>query len=188
MTEAYPQTPPEMSIPVTERLLHGESVELPEGQVLHDLEATRAQGFNGVTVTELVLPSPVAPGSDIYKRVALIDFGEDAETSGKAILYYPDTQKELTTLGVTRTRYGLVTLNYHPDDRLAGIVPLRPGRSETIGRDGDNRNNYLLGLLDKDENQELSRTQATITLGETGVVTIEDHSTNGTTVVLPAAQ
>lgn len=67
---------------------------------------------------------------------------------------------------------------------MAGIVPLRPGRSETIGRDKDNRNNYLLGFLDG-ENSELSRTQATVTLSESGAITIKDHSTNGTTVVLP---
>ncbi len=187
MSESFPQTSAETSTPVTERLLHGEAVQIPSGQVLRDLEATRAQGFNGATVTELVLPSPVAPGSDVDRRVALIDFGEEAETTGKAVLYYPDTQKELTALGVTRTRYGLVTLNYHPEDRLAGIVPLRPGRSETIGRDKDNRNNYLLGLLDG-ENQDLSRTQATISLDESGAITIEDHSTNGTKVVLPAEQ
>ena len=187
MSESFPQTPEETTAPVTERMLHGESVEIPEGQVLHDLKATRSQCFNGAMVTELVLPAPVASGSDIDKRVALIDFGEDAETTGKAVLYYPDTQKELTALGITRTRYGLVTLNYHPEDRMAGIVPLRPGRSETIGRDKDNRNNYLLGLLEG-YNQDLSKTQATVTVNETGTITIEDHSTNGTTVVLPAVQ
>ncbi|MGD0283989.1 MAG: FHA domain-containing protein [Candidatus Saccharimonadales bacterium] len=184
MTESYPKSPIDISTLETEKLLHGESIQIHASQVLHDLEATRSQGFNGVTVTEIILPSPVSLGSDIDKKIALIDFGEDAETSGKAVLYYPETQKELASLGVTNTRYGLVTLNYHPSDRLAGIVPLRPGRSIIIGRDKENRNNYLLGLLEG-ENQELSRSHIKLSLDEQGLITIEDLSTNGTKIILP---
>ena len=39
MSESFPQTPEETTAPVTERMLHGESVEIPEGQVLHDLKS-----------------------------------------------------------------------------------------------------------------------------------------------------
>jgi hypothetical protein len=183
MKEIFPQNPYETSSTPVETLLHGESMRIPEGHVLRDLESTREQAFNGVTVAELAFPSPVAPGSDIDKRVALIDFGEDTPTSAKAILYNPWKRKELSNIAVTRSRYALVTLNYKPEDRMVGFLPLTPGKSETIGRE-NNRSSFLLGLSEPDGKRELSSEHATVTVGEDGIITIEDHSTNGTIVAL----
>jgi hypothetical protein len=190
MSEAYPQTTAETFVPVAKKLSH-ESIEIPKGQILYDLEITRECGINGVTLAELILPSKVAPGSTTDKKIALIDFGEEAETTkGRALLYDPTTQQEIRGVGVVHTRHGLVTSNHSPRDQLVGYIPLRFGQSETIGRDECNRNNHLLGLLKNNDNEinTLSRAQVTVTLSETGIITIKDHSTNGTTVVLPAIQ
>ena len=184
MSEIYPHTTTETTINPPEVYLHNQSMQLHESQVLFSLEDTRAQGFNGKTVVEIVLPAPVELGSTIDKRLALIDFGKEAEIEGKAFVYRPDMQKEMPNFGVIRNRYALLTMNYHPEGLLVGIVPLCAGKSETIGRLKDNRNNYLLGLQDKNINPDLSREQATITVETSGLITIEDHSTNGTRVVL----
>ncbi len=187
MTEQYPTIPrsPESQFDKFEVIpLHEQTLQLPKGQVLYTLDETRAQAFNGEIITELVLPSTVAQGSDIDKRIALMDFGEAAVTEGKAIMFNPSSQKELRNLGVTRSRFALVTMNYHPDDRMVGFLPLKVGESETIGRRETDRSNFLLGLID-DSSQELSRDHVTILAGEDGSITIEDHSKNGTEVIVP---
>jgi hypothetical protein len=185
MTEASatPSTS-ELSGQGHEVFLHGQTLELPIGQQLRDLEATRAEAFNGSTIVDMVLPAETADGTGVDKRVAIVDFGEEAETDGKAIMYNPFNGVELKKLGATHSRYGLISFNYTPQDRMAGFVPLPKGHSVTFGRNPNNRPGFLLGLQEGVENSSISGSHATVSVDENGRITIEDHSTNGTRVVL----
>ena len=185
MNEQYsPQ--PELNTEVQEIELHNQVIQLPEGQVLHSLDETRAQGFNGTTLAEIVLPTSDDSVTIEDKKLGIIDFGDDIPAEGRAILFYPDPDKprELPGIGVTRTRFGIVGLNYHPEDLFAAFLPLKPGSDHTIGRSKKYHDNYVLGLSESGHD-DLSRTHATISVDKSGKITIEDHSTNGTKVILP---
>ena len=185
-----PHTPPaEAALGSQVVELHHRSIDLPQGRYLHDLEATRSEGINGATVAEIELPTPVAPGHSIDKRLAVIDMGEDMPPEGRAVLFYPDLRLEQKNLGMTRSRYLLVGVNYSHESSLASVLELKAGTSHVIGRknqDGVNHDNFLLGL--SESGSKLSDEHATISVGENGKVTVEDHSDNGIKVTLPGQE
>ncbi len=165
--------------------LHNNSLVLDSDHALRTIEEAREQAFNGKILAEIELPAKVY-GQDLDKTLAILDFSKDIPEKGKAILFNPSIKKELDNLGVTRSRYGLITLNYTPEELLVGFIDLRPEQTVTIGRSSDEHNNYLLGLNDaRDDNSHLSREQLSIHLDKDNHISIEDHSTNGTKVVIP---
>ena len=166
-------------------LIHNQSLKLDSKRVLRSLDESREQAMNGQVVAEIEIPSKVH-GLDIDKTIAIMDYGEDIPEKGRAILYNPSVNKELDNLGVTRSRYGLITQNYKPEELIAGFVVLKADQIVTIGRNKEDRNNYLLGLLDmRDDNSHLSREHFSIHIDKDNNISIEDHSTNGTKVVIP---
>ena len=184
MSEQVSTPSPETEIPFRVVHLHNQSLVVPTDEPLYDLATTReVSGFNGATVAEIVLPTPVSPANPKEdKRLAIIDFGEDIPPKGKGILYLDGQERSFPT--VIHSRYALMSVNYHPEEFLVGYLPLYPGSSHTIGRDQVNRDNHVLGLSE-DGNDELSRRHATIAVDESGKISLTDHSTNGTDLRLP---
>lgn len=177
-----PQIPAETLPAGREVLLEHNSLVLARDSVLYDVETTRrAFGYNGAIVAKLILPTETSPTSGEDKVLGIIDFGESMPPEGRAILFNPIVNRELPNIKVTHNRYGLVTLNYKPEELLAGYVSLPFGTNTTIGRDKVN-NSYPLGLNNKG-NGSLSRSHATVTIGKFGKITITDHSLNHTKVM-----
>lgn len=189
MPEELPEPPSaETAAPAPSREvdLRNQSIQLPPGQVLRDLDTTQqVHGLNGATLAEIVLPTPTGsnstgPDSVQDKRIGIIDFG-DIPPEGTAILYDPVTKQAIRGIGTTRDRYALMSLNFKSPNAMAGFLTLPVGSSRTIGRTrfGDSAR---LGLSEED--QYLAQSHTTVTVNEAGVITIEDHSLNGTKVVL----
>ena len=189
MPEELPEPPSAetaASAPSREVDLRNQSIQLPPGKVLYDLDTTQqVHGFNGATLAEIVLPTPTGsnstkPDSDQNKRIGIIDFG-DILPEGKAILFDPGIGQEAPGAGITHDRYALMGLNFKSPNAMAGFLTLPVGSSRTIGRTrfGDSAR---LGLSEED--QYLAESHTTVTVNEAGVITIEDHSLNGTKVVL----
>jgi hypothetical protein len=164
--------------------LHDELFELPVNGVLYDLDDTRFNsGINATTVAEIILPTPADNASDYPKTLLLVDFGTDIPKGGVPILFNKETGDEIDTLGTIHTRFALMGKGYKIKGAMLAFLPLKDGKSVTLGKE-DNRTNYILGLSE-DGNATISRQHATITVEKTGRVYIEDHSTNGTWLVIP---
>ena len=166
-------------------LLHNQEIVLDNPKPLRTIEESRKEGINGEIITEIEVPTMIK-GTDILKKIALVDFGEDIPKEGRALIYYPPNKSELIALGVTHSRYALMGLNYHPDDLLAAVNILHPNYPVTIGRDPDNHVNYRLGLSEAGQHSKLlSREHLSIEIKDNHRIIIKDHSTNGTEITLP---
>ncbi len=184
MPEKLNQISPENSLG-TVLLLHNDVVHIEPEQFLLDLESSRSRKINGQFVAVIELQSPIIEGSETNKRFAIVDFGKDAEDHGKAIHYYPPTQKELTAFGATRSRFALIGLNYYPEGHFA-FLPLQRGKSEIIGSSEENPNNHLFGLVGARHSEDISKLHCTFLVDENGAISIEDHSSEGTKIIIPS--
>lgn len=173
----YELPPPEFSPDVEfEELDHETRIADPKFPIM-DKESTRSVwGYNGSLVSAIELPTDDVDQEP--KVLGIIDFGSLGPEEKKAIVFLG---RELTELAVTPYRFLLVSLNFHPEDRLLGVVPLNSGKQVILGRTENNRDAFLLGLLDNPSPQ-LSREHLTIELDEKGRFEITDHSTNHTRV------
>lgn len=170
--------------PGLEVQLHGRTIDIKAGSFLKDLEPTRQEdGIDGLIIAELELPAKVSPGSDIPKRIALVDFGK-IPPGGKPIVYDHVSGQALPFMR-TGSRFALMGLNYTPENSHVPMVEVPEGTSLTLGRDISlGKHNNLLDLTGEG-NAELSRRHVTISVDGLGNVAIADHSTNGTTLSVP---
>lgn len=166
-------------------MLHQSQLELPMTVLLDKQAALASHAINGDVLATVSLPVPEGAEPRI---VAVVDYGEFDPEAAPA-RFVMDGQPITRVFGRAKTRYELTAFSYTPSEHLGSAVPLKEGET-TIGRTSRQGGDasYMLGLNEsKREHEEISREHATFVL-ENGVITIKDHSTNGTEVTIPSPE
>jgi hypothetical protein len=166
--------------------LHNEEKSIRGTKFLIDKQtALRTQGINGNILAILTLPS--VDGVDTQKQIGIIDYGEP-DSNGKMpyILYLLDEDNPVKIFGRVPSRFGLYGLNYTPKERMMPFNPLEEGVT-LLGRDNNTgRASYMLGLTEEyADNDAISRKHCSIIMESNGALSIIDHSSNGTTLLIP---
>lgn len=168
--------------------LHHQSLELT-GVPLHTkAEASERWGINGDVLAVIKLPR--GKSQEPHINLAVIDSGP-IEPGEDARPFLSPSGEPLGVEGQASERYGLYGLNHVPTGLGFAYIAVPEGKT-TIGRNGEDRHNFLLGIHPKEKGVgRISRSQATITRETVGGagdrITIADHSSNGTVVEIPRA-
>lgn len=159
------------------------SVEIDPSQILIPREqAIEELGINGNILAVIGLPQGK---ENKEKELALVDFGEQAADRKVTTTIYKGIDMG-HVLGFAQSRFGLKAFNYKPDDHIASYVPLQQQQT-TFGREYGHEN-HMLGIDESNNNSDyVSRKHFTLILRESGIIILQDHSTNGTTVRLPVS-
>lgn len=146
-------------------------------------EAVELYAINGDILATVTLP-----GEEQDREIAVVDYGEPDPDNPKPVFVFEG--QGIPLYGYARERYGLRGLNYTPEGHMTTHVGFSDGDTIELGRNNHDRAanhdaNYRLGLTnDNADTQLISRQHATLRLVN-GVLTIQDHSTNGSIVRLP---
>ncbi len=203
MSEDIPQNPnqdqrfsPEMDPGTCDVVdLHGETLQLPPVPVIDRETALAMHGIKGDIVAVVNLPwsddDPVGQGNR-YKKIAVIDYGEIGEDP-PYVQYMPPENRPIPFFGKVKSRFGTQALNYYPKDHGVTYSPLKEGRTiigtsihgpEVTTPDKRRKTSYRLGLHEEFAgNALISEDHFTITK-DGDRLSITDHSTNGTQVVI----
>lgn len=190
--EAQSDRPEGEQLPHRSVFLHHQSVE-SSGVLIGEEQARQEYAVNGDILAVLELPPKTAGAKP--RRVGVVDFGEEAVADKKPVFVVSmEEVGQPMTYGKAASRYGLVGLNYIPDDHLAPYAPITEEKPVVLGRTAFNKAapfsiNHILGLSQPpDQPSYLSRDHATVTVGPESGVYVADHSTHGTTVEIPALE
>jgi hypothetical protein len=167
--------------PYKVEFLHNETLALPMSRPLMGrAEALDKHAVNGDILAVINLPVP--EGAET-RAIAVVDFGK-FEPGNEPLRFILEGQP-IKIMGKAPTRFGLRAISYTPSGHLGSDVPLYEGDTG-FGRESKQGGDpsYALGLNeDKPSHTEISRDHMTVTLKE-GHLSISDHSTNGTEVLL----